>query len=668
MAVVEGQLLWTPSAETVLGSNISKYLHWLREYRGISFSEYSELWQWSVDDTAAFWGSLWDYFQIETSAPYKRVVSGLEMRPGVSWFEGSRVNLAEHILRNEQADKTAIYHCSELRPLETLSWQSLARKVRVLSTRMRKMGVQPGDRVCGLMPNMPETVIAMLAAISIGAVWSNAAPEFGSSTILDRFSQIRPKWLFVVDGYRFAGKDFDKRKEFSEIIDALSDSLKQVVYLPYLYSDRHELSVDAVLWDTLLTGNDPGDEFLYERVANDHPVWVLFSSGTTGLPKAIVHNHTGVLIELQKLSHFHLDLHPSDTAFFYTTTGWVMFNLLVAMMLTGASIVLFDGSPTSPKADVLWKIASETRTTIFGTSPAYVGLMEQQSVDPTANYDLSALRSVLCGGSPASPDVFAWFYDNVKTDLWVTSQSGGTEIVSGFVVASPTLPVRAGEIQCRALGMDVDAWDKDGESVRGKVGELVCKTPFPSMPLYFIGDENSERYNATYFADFPGVWHHGDFLKIQDHGGCYIYGRSDATLNRYGVRIGTAELYRVIEQLDTIDDSLVVCVELPGGKCFMPMFLQLAPGHQLTEELEELASRVLLDQCSPRHVPDRYYAIPEVPYTLTGKKMEIPVRKLLMGWRLEEAASVDMMRNPRAIEFFLNYVVTTEDYSVPKRI
>jgi len=667
VAVVEGQLLWKPSAEISLSSNVSKYMDWLRECRGISFSEYSELWKWSVDETAAFWGSLWDYFQIESSTPYTEVVSSLEMRPGVSWFAGSSVNLAEHILRNEKAGKTAVFHSSELRSIEKLSWGDLARRVRVLATNMRRMGVQPRDCVCGLMPNIPETVVAMLAAMSIGAVWSNAAPEFGGATILDRFTQIRPKWLFLVDGYRFGGKDFEKRDDFREIVDALSGSLEQVVFLPYLQSECHEAPFNAVLWDDLLAGDDPGEEFLFERVSHDHPLWVLFSSGTTGLPKAIVHSHVGVLIELLKLSHFHLDLRPSDTAFFYTTTGWVMFNLLVTMMLAGASIVLYDGNPTWPKADVLWKIASETGTTLFGTSPTFVGLMEQQGIDPSACHDMSLLRSVLCGGSPASPEVFSWFYKTVKPDLWVTSQSGGTEIVSAFVAASPTLPVRAGEIQCRALGMDVDSWDKDGRSIRGEVGELVCKTPFPSMPLYFVGDEDQERYSATYFADYPGVWCHGDFLKLEETGGCYIYGRSDATLNRYGVRIGTAELYRTLGQLPAVDDSLVVCVELPDGEFFMPMFLQLAPGQQMTQQLEETASRLLMDRCSPRHVPDRYYAIPEVPYTITGKKMEIPIRKLLMGWPLKEVASVDSMRNPHALDFFLDYVATTDDYRVPRR-
>lgn len=667
MSVTEGQLLWEPSQGLVESCNITRYINWLRDRGIVDCADYEALWRWSVDDIEAFWGSLWDFFEIVSDTPYEKVTDSLEMKPGGHWFIGSRVNLAEHILRNEKPGETALYYLSETRAQSEMSWDELASKVRILATAMRARGVKPGEAVCALMPNIPETVIAMLAAISIGAVWSNAAPEFGNKTVLDRFQQIKPKWLFVADGYQFGGKPFDRRDDVKAIVEALSGSLEQVVYLPYLYPDEHTSPVPAVLYEELLAGDDPGrDKFRYERVAHDHPLWVLFSSGTTGLPKAIVHSHIGALMEMMKVMVFHMNLKEGDTSFFYTTTGWVMFNLQVAMMLTGARGVFYDGHPAYPQPDLLWKMAADTGTSFFGASPTYVQIMEQLGVKPGKTYDLSRLNSIICSGSPASPESFEWFYRNVKEDLWLTSQSGGTEIVGGFVGASPTLPVHAGEIQARCLGMDVDCWDEEGNSLVDGVGELVVKKPFPSMPVYFLGDEDYSRYNESYFEEYPGVWRHGDFLKINGRGGCYIYGRSDSTLNRYGVRIGTAELYRAVEKLPEVADSLVVCIELPDGKFFMPMFLQLAPDTEMNEDLEKKIDNQLRTECSPRHVPDKYYAVDQVPYTLTGKKMEVPVRKLLLGWPLEKAASRDTMKNPDSIDFFIDYVATTADYSLGK--
>jgi len=663
MTVVEGEKLWEPSAEFADNSNVARYMDWLRDKGIVDVSDYHTLWQWSVDHIEAFWASLWDYFEIISDTPYEQVVTSLDMKPGNEWFTGSRVNYAEHILRNARDGEAALYSLSETRPLDQMNWEELAPSVRILATRMRDMGVRPGDAVCALMPNIPETVIAMLAAISIGAVWSNAAPEFGRSTILDRFSQIEPKWLFAADGYLFGGKPFDRREDLAAIVEALSGSLQQVVYLPYLDITNTTAPVDAALWQDMLSGEDPGAAgFRFERVAHDHPLWVLFSSGTTGLPKAIVHSHVGALMVMMTMVSFNMNLTRKDICFFYTTTGWVMFNMQVAMMLTGAKSVYYDGHPASPTPDVLWKMAADTRATLFGASPTYVQLMEQLGVVPSERYDLSKLSCILCSGSPATTETFELFYKTVIAGLLLTSQRGGTEIVGGFVVATPTQAVYAGEIQARGLGMDVDSWSDDGQSLVDEVGELVCKKPFPSMPIYFLNDPDFERYNNAYFNEFPGTWRHGDFIKINRRGGCYIYGRSDSTLNRNGVRIGTSELYRTVEKLPEVMDSLVVCIELPGGKFFMPMFLQLAEGVELTEELSNRIAARLREQCSPRHVPDTFYAIPEVPYTLTGKKLEVPVRKLLLGWSLEKAASRDSMRNPAAIDFFLDYVATTDDY------
>ena len=665
MSVSEGQLLWQPSEEFANNSNIGLYIAWLKANKIVDCADYHELWQWSVDHIEAFWASLWHYFDIVSDTPYEKVTDSLEMKPGNRWFTGSMVNWAEHILRNERSGVVALYSLSETRPLAEMSWDELAAKVRVLATRMRTMGVNPGDAVCCLMPNIPETVIAMLAAISIGAVWSNAAPEFGRQTILDRFTQMKPKWLFAADGYQFGGKSFDRREDLKAIVEALADSLEQVVYLPYLDTGDGSPPVEALLWQEVLEGEDPGrDNFRFERVPHDHPLWVVFSSGTTGLPKAIVHSHVGALMGMSVLSHFHMDLKAEDICFFYTTTGWVMFSLVVGMMLTGCKVVLYDGNPAYPEPDVLWKMAADTRATGFGASPTYVKLMNQCGVNPGEKYDLRNLRSLTCGGSPVTPEIFEWLYKNVKQDLWVNSQSGGTEIVGPFVGASPTLPVYAGEIQCRCLGMAVDSWDEKGQSLVGEVGELVCKKPFPSMPIYFLGDEDKHRYRDAYFNNYAGVWCHGDSIKINERGGAYIYGRSDATLNRYGVRIGSSELYRTVEKLPEVIDSLVVCIELPGGQFFMPMFLQLAEDMELNKALQDKITSELRSNCSPRHVPDKFYVINEVPYTLTGKKLEVPVRKLLLGWPLEKAASRETMKNPGAIDFFLDYVATTRDYQL----
>ncbi|MFP6656504.1 MAG: AMP-binding protein, partial [Myxococcota bacterium] len=472
--------------------------------------------------------------------------------------------------------------------------------------------------------------------------------------------------LFVADGYPFGGKPFDRRDEVEAIVGALASSLQQVVYLPYLRPNETTPPVDAILFEDLLSAEDPGRaKFRFERVAHDHPLWVVFSSGTTGLPKAIVHSHVGALMGMLSCMTFHMNLKPEDTSFFYTTTGWVMFTLQVSMMLTGCAGVLYDGNPAYPEPDVLWKMTAATGTTFFGASPTYVQLLANHGIEPGKAHDLSRLNSILLGGAPSTPETFEWFYRAVKEDLWVTSQSGGTEIVGGFVGATPTQPVYAGEIQVRMLGMDVDAFGDDAESLVGEVGELVCKKPFPNMPIYFLNDVDDKRYHEAYFEDIPGVWRQGDFLKLNERGGAYITGRSDATLNRFGVRIGTAELYRTVEKLPEVMDSLVVCVELPGGEFFMPMFLQLAEGVVLNEALEKKISRELREQCSPRHIPEKYYAIDEIPYTLTGKKLEIPVRKLLLGWPLEKAASRDAMSNPAAIDYFIDYVATTTDYKVP---
>ena len=661
----EGQLLWTPRADFAHDSNIARYMRWLAAERGLNFDDYDALWRWSVTEIESFWASLWDYFGVHAITPYTKVLDRRTMQ-SPKWFEGSRVNYAEHLLRHEATagERTAIHHLSETRPLAQLSLSELAGQVRILATRLREMGVVPGDRVVSYMPNVPETAIAMMATLAIGAVWSSAAPEFGVKTVVDRFSQIAPKVLFAADGYRFGGKDFSRGEQVQGIAEALP-SLQAIVWLPYLWPGRAATPMPVTLstWSEVMSRAPIAAEaFSYEYVPWDHPMWVLFSSGTTGLPKAIVHSHAGALIEHLKLAHFHFGLSAHSAMFFYSTTGWVMWNLVLCSLLTGSAAVLYDGSPGHPQPDLLWKLAADTGATFFGASPTFVQMMEKAGISPRERYDLSALEAIMVGGSPSTPETFAWLYEHVKSDLWVTSQSGGTEAATGFVGAAPILPVYAGEIQTRMLGMDVHAWNDAGEEVVDEVGELVVTSPFPSMPLYFWNDRDGRRYHESYFDVFPGVWRHGDFIKINARGGCYIYGRSDSTLNRFGVRIGTAEIYRAVEQVTGVADSLAVCCELPRGGFFMPMFLKLKPGQELDAALEAAVRDKLKADCSPRHVPDRIYAVEQIPYTLTGKKMEVPVRKILMGWPLEKAASRDAMLNPEAIDYFLRFARESTDY------
>src|ERR1700733_10746774 len=571
----EGQLLWTPSPEFVARSNVARYMTWLEESRKLDFADYEALRKWSVTDIEAFWASIWDYFRVQSAAPYTQVLD-CRIMPGAKWFEGSRVNYAEHLLRHEltagPAD-VAFHHLTETRPLQTMGWAELAGKVRILATQLRKLGLKPGDRIVSYMPNLPETAIAMIATIAVGAIWSSAAPEFAVETATEGSAPSGPKLLFAADGYRFGGKHFSRQAEVRNIADALP-SLEHIVWLPYLDEQAEPKNVpNALRWSDFFDHpNVPRHGFEFKHVAYDHPLWILFSSGTTGLPKAIMHSHVGVLVEHLKLMHFHLGLGPGSNMFFYSTTGWMMFNLLVAALLTGSSATLYDGNPAYPSPDFLWKLAADAGATLFGASPTFVQMMEKAGLEPGKTFDLSRLECVMAAGAPSTPEAFAWFYRAIKKDLWVTSQSRGTEICIGFVGAVPTLPVYAGEIQTRMLGMDVHSWSDDGKYLTDEVGELVVTSPFPSMPIRFWNDASGKRYHESYFDSFAGVWRHGDFIKINSRGGCYIYGRSDSTLNRFGVRIGTAEIYRAAEQEPEVADSLIVCCELPGGNFFQAPF------------------------------------------------------------------------------------------------
>jgi acetoacetyl-CoA synthetase len=657
-SVAEGELLWTPPAAFVEGSHLARFAASLVERRGLRFADYAAMWQWSVDEPAVFWEAIYEYFGIVSSTRYESVIAGA--MPRARWFTGARVNFAEHLLRHEREaapDAIAIVSAAEGRETRSITWHELGAQVRALATRLRALGVGPGDRVAAYLPNITETVVAMIAVTAIGAIWSSAAPEFGASTVLDRFAQIEPKVLFAADGYRFGGKSFDRTAEVAAIAAGLP-TLETMVWLPLLDAavEPPKSGVRTIAWaEATAEPGPPRDAFVYERVGEDHPLWILYSSGTTGLPKAIVHAHIGILLEQYKTTAFNMNLTPASRVFFYTTTGWMMFNALVCALLQGASIVLYDGNPAYPSPDLLWRLAAEHRVTLFGASPTYVQQMQKAGLVPRERFALDALETVFLAGSPATPESFAWFYENVKPDLWVTSQSGGTDFCSGLVGSVATQPVYAGEIQGRILGMDVHAWDDAGNELIDAVGELVVTSPAPSMPLFLWNDPGDVRYRESYFATYPGVWRHGDFLKINHRGGAYVYGRSDSTLNRFGVRIGTAEVYRAIERLDEVLDSLIVCLETPNGGFYMPLFVKLAPGITLTEEVRRRIVERLRTDCSPRHVPDEIHVVPDIPYTLSAKKMEVPVRRILRGADAASVAAPDAMRNPAAIAWFVAF-------------
>jgi acetoacetyl-CoA synthetase len=655
--MTEGQLLWTPSAATVANSHVMRFIAWLERERGLRFADYEALRQWSVGDLDGFWSAIWAFYDVKAERPYDQILDRREM-PGARWFAGSRVNFAEHMLRHERVatpDEAVFLHSSETRPLARMTWHELGDAVRTFATSLRELGIAPGDRVVAYMPNIPETAIAMLAVQAIGAIWSAAAPEFGARTVIDRFAQIEPTLVIVADGYRFAGKDYDRTPVINEILAALPTA-KHVVWFPYLFADRPSPLPASIPWSQLANGPRVArEDFRYEYVAEDHPLWILFSSGTTGLPKAIVHGHVGILVELLKSTGLGQDLDPSKRMFFYSTTGWMMWNALLSALLAGASVVLYDGHPAHPTPALLWHLAADAKATTFGASPTFVQMMVKAGIVPRDIVDVSHLQGVLLTGSPVSPETTAWFYENVKADLWVNSPSGGTEVVAAWVGGSPTLPVYAGEIQTRTLGMDVHAWDEAGNEVTNEVGELVVTSPAPSMPLRFWNDPGDVRYRETYFEQFPGVWRHGDFIRINERGGAYIYGRSDSTLNRYGVRIGSAEIYRAVDSLDEVADSLVVCLELPGGGFYMPLFVKTAPGVVLDDALRARIAQKLRTDCSPRHVPDEMHAVDAIPYTLTGKKMEVPIRRILAGAVPQKVASRDAMMDPSALDWYVAF-------------
>ncbi len=662
-AVREGDLLWTPSPERLASANLTHYLDWLAA-RGRRFDSYAALWRWSVEDLEGFWASLWAYFDVRASHPYARVL-GRRTMPGAEWFPGAMLNYAEHALRHERDGAEALVYLSEQHGPRTVAWSELGAQVRRLATTMRAMGLKPGDRVVAYLPNTPEAAVAMLATVSVGAIWSSCGPDFGPRGVVDRFAQLAPKIAFCVDGYRYGGKSYERREELKTILAELP-TLERVIYLRHLYpSDPSTPTAHTLTWEEALSGPVvPRESFKYEQVPFRHPLWILFSSGTTGLPKAIIHCHGGLTIEQLKNIAFHMDVRSRDRMFFFTTTGWMMWNFLVSALLVDAVPVLYDGNPAFPEPDVLWHMVQETRTSYFGASPTYVGILERAGIVPRERFDLSSLRSVVLAGSPVTAECMAWVYRNVGAGVWASSGSGGTDVCTGLVGGVVTQPVYAGEIQARQLGVAAYAFDEQGRAVVDEVGELVITEPMPSMPVGFWNDPDGRRYLDSYFDQYPGVWRHGDFFRVNARGGCFVLGRSDATLNRHGVRIGTAEVYRSLLSVAEIEDALIVNLDLPGGQFFMPLFVKLRAGASLDASLQERICAQMRKDYSPRHVPDKIYAVPAIPYTLTGKKMEVPVRRILMGLSPEKAANRAAMANVEALDFFIEYARHQTDYAL----
>jgi len=661
-AAKEGDLTWTPSASWIADANLTAFMTWLARERGQRFAAYADLWQWSVTDLDGFWQAIWDYFDVRASTLPQRVLGSRTM-PGAQWFPGARLNYAEHALRHERRGGDALLFLNETTPLAGMPWETFAGQVRILATRLRAFGIKPGDRVVGYMPNIPQAMIAMFATTAIGAIWAVCSPDFGFEGALDRLKQLSPKLLFCVDGYRYGGKAFDRRAELANIIKEIP-SLERVVCLPVLQPALSLPFANTVGWDELLDHPAvPAQSFRFEQVPFDHPLWILFSSGTTGMPKAIVHSHGGILLEMLKLISLHMDLHPGERLFFFSTTGWMMWNFLASALVCGVVPVLYDGNPAYPDVDVLWKMAQDARATLFGASPTYVDIMSKAGIVPGDKYDLSHLRAIMPAGSPVTTEHNIWFYRNVKRDIWICAGSGGTDCCTGFVGGVPIAPVYAGEIQAPHLGVSAKAFDKDGRSVVDEVGELVITEPMPSMPVFFWNDPGNRRYLESYFADYPGVWRHGDFFRINARGGCFVLGRSDATLNRYGIRIGTAEIYRALAHLPEVDDALIVNLDLPGGKFFMPLFVKLRNGHPLDNGLVGKIGDCLRSNYTPRHVPDKIIEVPDIPKNLAGKKMEVPVRRILMGIPAEKVANRAAMVNPAALDFFVDYAANQHDYA-----
>jgi acetoacetyl-CoA synthetase len=641
------KLLWQPSDQRIKNTNIYHFMKYVNSRHGKNFAKYDDLYEWSTEESGAFWATLWDYAEVIHSRSYDQVVDDINKMPGARWFEGAHLNFTENLLQYRD-DRIALSFKGESRPTLSITYNQLYRQVAGLAKSLRYMGIKSGDRIAGFMPNMIETVVAMLAVTSIGAIWSSCSPDFGIKGVLDRFGQIAPRILFTADGYFYNGKGFDSLKRISEIIKELP-SIEKIVVVPYkdMEPDIGSMS-NTILFEDFLV-REAGD-LAFEQLPANHPLYVLYSSGTTGVPKCIVHGAAGTLLQHIKELKLHSDVRREDTIFYFTTCGWMMWNWLVSSLSLGARVFLYDGSPFHPDPGALWRMVQDEKITIFGTSAKYLAALEKAGVKPRESFDLTSLKAILSTGSPLSAESFEFVYRDIKEDLCLSSISGGTDIISCFALGNPMGGVYASELQCRGLGMKVEAYDEQGNSVIGQKGELVCTMPAPSMPIYFWNDPDNSKYRQAYFDTYPGVWRHGDYIEITEHGGVVIYGRSDATLNPGGVRIGTAEIYRQVESIPEIVDSLVVGQDWDGDVRIV-LFVKLREDIKLTSQLVDRIKATIRENCTPRHVPAKCLEVADIPYTISGKKVELAVQNILHG---REVKNKDALANPEALDCYVH--------------
>ena len=645
-----GEILWSPSAAQVEATRLAAFQRWLATERGLQFDDYQALWQWSTDDIEVFWQSVWDFFDVQADGSCTPVLAQQDM-PGADWFPNARLNYAEHVFRNAVDSRPALIARAEGESLREVSWAELRRDTAALAARLRALGVGRGDRVASYLPNRPETIVAFLACASVGAIWSSCAPDMGPTVVLDRLRQIEPKLLFATDSYRYKGKCHDRRDTVETLLLEMP-SIQAVVHVRGPLAAHDPDWRGRLAWSDALA-QDAAPEFA--RLPFDHPLWIVYSSGTTGLPKAMVHGHGGIVLTHLKTLALQHDVRAGDRMLFLGGTGWIVWNLQVGALLTGAAIVLYDGDPAWPDAEALWRFIDEQGVSLFGCGAAFLVNCMKNGLRPRELARFERLRAINSTGSPLPIDAYRWVYDAIKTDLWLASVSGGTDIAAGFVACAPTLPVTAGEIQCRELGVAVFAFDASGRPVVDEVGELVVTKPMPSMPLFFWNDLGNKRYLESYFETYPGYWRHGDWIRFTARGTAVIHGRSDSTINRFGIRMGTAEIYRVVEELAEVRDSLVIDLEYLGRPSFMPLFVVLAPGRVLDDALKSRITAQIREKASARHVPSAIIEVAEIPRTLTGKKMEVPIRRLLLGKPQHEVASPDAMANPGSLQFFVDY-------------
>ncbi|MBO28998.1 MAG: acetoacetate--CoA ligase [Rhodobacteraceae bacterium] len=641
------QILWTPTPERAEASTLAEFMRWLEKERGLSFADYNDMWRWSIDDLEGFWSAIWEFFDLQASQPWDRVLAKRQM-PGAVWGPGMRLNYTDQIMKHVagREDRPALVLQSETFGRRETTWGALRAQVASVAHHLRQMGVEEGDRVVAILPNTETALIAFLATASIGAVWSLCAPDMGHVAILDRFSQIQPKVLIAQDGYVHAGKTIDRQDILAEIAAGLP-SVGQFVTVPVV----GELPAGHVAWDSLTQADVPYES---AQVPFEHPLWIVYSSGTTGNPKPIVHGHGGIVLEGCKQS-LHKDVRPGDRYCWLTSSGWIMWNSQWMALGQGATVAMFDGAVNHPDMGVVWRFVADERLDYFGAGAAFFSTCMKAGITPREEVDLSALKSLGATGSPLSADAYDWIYRDVKQDVWLAPISGGTDLSGAFVLGNPMMPVRAGEMQCRALGNAVRAFDPEGNELIGEVGELVCTEPLPSMPLFFWGDEDGSRLHDSYFDTYPGIWRHGDWIMIDEKGASVIYGRSDATINRKGLRLGSAEIYQAVEGLPEVMDSLVIDLEYLGRESFMPLFVVLAEGQTLDAALKDKINGAIRRDVSARFVPNEILQIKEVPRTLSGKKLEVPVKKLLLGGDPERVVNRDSMANPDSFDFFVDY-------------